>query len=104
MRWTPKRKAEVIEAIQNGRLTPVEAMARHELSEEELAAWMRDLLAYGKAGLRSTMLQHYRSRSRLTIGEANGHRLQEPGQILPTAPDSCLTALRTDATVRRNPP
>jgi Protein of unknown function (DUF1153) len=79
-------------------------MDRRGLSKEELAAWARDFLAFGEAGLRITRLQQYRPRSRLTIGEANGHRLQEPGQILPTAPDSCLTALRTDATVRRNPP
>jgi len=60
MRWTPKRKAEVTEAIQNGRLTPAEAIERHGLSEEELAAWMRDFLAHGRAGLSITKLQQYR--------------------------------------------
>ncbi len=79
MRWTTMRKAEIIEAIQSGRLTPVEAMDRHGLSEEELAAWMRDYLAHGRAGPRVTKLQQYHPRGfGLTTREANGHGLQEP--------------------------
>ena len=86
MRWTPKRKAEIVEAIQNGRLTLAKAMDRHGLSEEELAAWMRDYLTHGLDGLRVTRLQQYHPRrSRL-----NGHRLQEPRQIPPTADDGLL--------------
>jgi transposase-like protein len=79
MRWTSKRKAEIIEAIQSGRLTPAEAMGRHEVSEEELAAWVRDYVGHGRAGLRATKLQQYHPRrSGPTIREANGYRLQEP--------------------------
>jgi hypothetical protein len=104
MRWTPLRKAEILDAIQNGHLTPVEAMDRLGLSEEELAAWIRDYLAHGTAGLRVTKLQQYHPRrSGLTACQTDGHRLQEPGQIPLTAPDGCLTALRTDATDRRSP-
>ena len=87
MRWTTLRKAEIIEAIQNGHLTPAQAMGQYGLSEEELAAWTRDYLAHGSAGLRATKLQQYHpSRSRLTASEANGHRLQAPEEIPPTAP------------------
>ena len=78
MRWTPKRKAEIIEEIQNGRLTAEEAKERHGLSDEELAAWMRDYLAHGRAGLRVTQFQRYRPRRSRPIPEANGHRLDEP--------------------------
>ncbi|MBV8121462.1 MAG: DUF1153 domain-containing protein [Alphaproteobacteria bacterium] len=78
MRWTPKRKEEITEAIQSGRLTAAEAIERHGLSEEELAAWMRDFLAHGRAGLRVTKLQRYRPRPSRFISDDNGHRLQEP--------------------------
>jgi transposase-like protein len=77
MRWTMKRKAEIIEAIQNGRMTAAEATERHGLSEEELAAWMRNYLAHGKDGLRVTKLQQYQSRRSRTISQANGYRLRE---------------------------
>jgi transposase-like protein len=74
MRWTTMRKAEIIEAIQSGSLTPTEAMCQHGLSEEELAAWMRDYLSHGRAGLRVTKLQQYHPRRpRLAASQANEH-------------------------------
>jgi hypothetical protein len=51
MRWTSRRKAEVVVAIEKGLITPEEAKRRYELSEEELAAWVRDYAAYGQDGL-----------------------------------------------------
>jgi transposase-like protein len=78
MRWTPKRKAEIAEAIRNGHLTPAEAKKRHGLSDEELAAWMRDYRAHGRAGLRVTQFQRYHPRRSKLISKANGHQPQEP--------------------------
>jgi transposase-like protein len=73
MRWTTMRKAAIIEAIQNGHLTPVEAKNQHGVSDEELAAWMRDYLANGRAGLRVTKLHQYQPRrSKLTASQATG--------------------------------
>ena len=51
MRWTSRRKAEVVVAIEKGLITPEEAKRRYELSDEELAAWVRDYAAYGQDGL-----------------------------------------------------
>ena len=51
LRWTAKRKAEVLEAIRYGHLTPEEAMTRYRLSVEELAAWIRNYGAGGIKGL-----------------------------------------------------
>lgn len=74
MRWTPKRKEEVVAAIAQGQMTTAEARAQHGLSEEELAAWQRDYAAHGKAGLRTTWLQRYRGRR---LQRADGHRLAD---------------------------
>jgi hypothetical protein len=58
VRWTSKRKEEIIVAIKGGLITAVEAQRQHGLSDEELAAWIRDYLAYGRGGLRVTKLQY----------------------------------------------
>jgi hypothetical protein len=54
VRWTPKRKAAVVAAIERGIISTTEARELHDLSEEELVAWMRDYAALGQAGLRLT--------------------------------------------------
>ena len=84
MRWTPKRKAEIIEAILNGRLIPVDAIKQYGLSEEELAAWLRDYLDHGREGLRVTKLQRYRQRGSHLISEAIGSAPQ-PGKLAGSA-------------------
>ena len=60
-RWTIRRKAALLEALQRGALTPEEALQRYALSLEELRAWERDLERYGLYGLRATRLQVYRA-------------------------------------------
>ena len=61
MRWTAKRKAEIVVAIRDGDMSTAEATKRYELSDEEVAAWMRDYAAFGKPGLFVTKFQqqHY---------------------------------------------
>ena len=62
MRWTPKRKAAVVVAIEAGIISTAEALQRQQLSEEELATWMRDYAAHGRAGLRVTRRPPVRKR------------------------------------------
>ncbi len=59
-RWVVRRKAEVVAAINAGRLTRAEACARYRLSEEELCLWERAIGAAGVPGLRVTRVQVYR--------------------------------------------
>ncbi len=60
-RWTPARKAEVVKAIQRGRMTFNEALERHDLTPEELTGWIAREAAHGHRGLSVTRLQQVRS-------------------------------------------
>ncbi len=71
MRWTSNRKAEIVEAILIGQLSPADAIKQYELSKEELAAWMRDYLDHGLEGLRVTKSQRLRRRGSGLISVAN---------------------------------
>ena len=51
-RWVARRKAQVVEAIQSGRLSLDEAWRRYRLSVEEFGAWKRALYRFGEEGLR----------------------------------------------------
>src|SRR5687768_605115 len=59
-RWVPRRKAEVLAAIQGGLLTIDEACERYDLSLEELMTWQRSLDRAGLKGLETTKSQHFR--------------------------------------------
>ena len=59
-RWVVRRKAAVVAAVQNGKITLEEACRRYELTEEEFGSWQRDYQSYGLAGLRATRVQQYR--------------------------------------------
>jgi transposase-like protein len=54
MRWTFRRKAELVEALRAGTLTATELELRHGVSAEELLAWIRAYDANGLRGLRVT--------------------------------------------------
>jgi hypothetical protein len=62
-RWTIRRKAAVITAIDTGLIKREDACRRYQLTEEELRSWQRAFEAYGMPGLRSTRLQQYRNPS-----------------------------------------
>src|SRR3954471_12511921 len=51
-RWVAARKAQVVEAIQSGRLSLDEAWRRYRLGVEEFGAWKRALIGFGVQGLR----------------------------------------------------
>jgi hypothetical protein len=53
-RWIPRRKAQVVRAIEAGLLSPEEARRLYCLSEEELESWQRTLRQVGEPGLRVT--------------------------------------------------
>ena len=59
-RWVTRRKAEVVAAVREGRLSFNEACERYRLSEEEFKSWMALFEAHGIPGLRATRSQEYR--------------------------------------------
>lgn len=59
-RWVPRRKAEVVAAVNGGLLTVEEALDRYALSREEFASWQRTVTRVGIMGLRVTRSQQYR--------------------------------------------
>lgn len=62
-RWVPRRKAEVVSAVERGILTMEEACARYSLTEEEYQSWVALVRSHGTKGLRVTRLQEYQRRS-----------------------------------------
>ena len=61
-RWTPRRKAEVVAAVDAGLLTMVETCDRYRISVDEFAGWQRSIERSGTLGLRITRAQHYREK------------------------------------------
>jgi len=60
-RWTIRRKAEVVAAVEGGLLTFDQACARYSLSIEELTGWQRAVNRSGMPGLRVTRIQQYQN-------------------------------------------
>jgi transposase-like protein len=59
-RWVARRKAAVVAAVENGKITLEEACRRYQLSEEEFLSWQRVYRAHGLVGLHTTRVQRYR--------------------------------------------
>ncbi len=55
-RWVPRRKAEVIAAVDGGLLTLTEACKRYAISHEEFSSWIQAYARHGLAGLRAGQL------------------------------------------------
>jgi hypothetical protein len=55
-RWVPRRKAEVIAAVDGGLLTLTDACTRYEISQEEFRAWVQAYARHGLPGLRAGQL------------------------------------------------
>jgi transposase-like protein len=58
-RWVPRRKAEVVAAVERGVLTADEACERYNLSLEEFETWKQLFRRHGRKGLRVTQMQKY---------------------------------------------
>jgi uncharacterized protein DUF1153 len=56
-RWTPRRKAAVIEGVRQGLLTIEQACERYNLTIDEYRAWERDFDSHDAAGLRATRVR-----------------------------------------------
>ena len=61
-RWVPRRKAEVVAAVERGVLSEDDACERYDLTLEEFASWKRLIRRHGQKGLRVTQLQKYQER------------------------------------------
>jgi hypothetical protein len=59
-RWSPKRKALVVNAVRSGVISLEEACRLYQLSAEEFLAWQRAIETHGVPGLRVTRLRMYR--------------------------------------------
>ena len=59
-RWVPRRKAQVVAAVQSGVLSLDDACHRYALTVEEFLSWQRAIDRFGLAGLRATRVQQYR--------------------------------------------
>jgi hypothetical protein len=55
-RWVPRRKAEVIAAVNGGLLTLIEACVRYAISQEEFRSWVEAYARHGLPGLRAGQL------------------------------------------------
>ena len=60
VRWVARRKAQVVKAIRDGRISTQRACRLYSLTEEELQAWEDAFEAHGLAGLSTTKLQRFR--------------------------------------------
>jgi len=60
VRWTVRRKAEVVAAVRGDLLTFDEACANYRLTMDELISWQGAVERSGMPGLRVTRLQQYR--------------------------------------------
>ena len=60
VRWTPRRKAEVVAAVHGGLLDVTEASRIYNISLEEFDTWVRGLERAGLRSLRATHVQTYR--------------------------------------------
>jgi len=59
-RWVPRRKAQVVAAVESGLITVDGACQRYNLTLEEFLGWQRAIERSGVKGLRMTLSQFYR--------------------------------------------
>ena len=59
-RWTARRKASVVAAVQSGMITVEEVSRRYGLSVDEFLSWHNAMQRHGLQGLRTTKLRNYR--------------------------------------------
>ena len=59
-RWTPRRKAAVVDAVLAGVITMEEVCRRYDPTVDEFLSWQNPMNMHGPSGLRATRLQTYR--------------------------------------------
>jgi len=60
VRWSPHRKASVVNGVRSGAISLDEACRRYQLSAGEFLAWQGAIEAHGIGALRVTRSQYYR--------------------------------------------
>lgn len=60
-RWVASRKAIVAKAVMYGLIKRSDALARYDLSDEELGDWIRAVERHGLSGLKVTRIDTLRS-------------------------------------------
>jgi Protein of unknown function (DUF1153) len=61
VRWSPHRKAAVVNGVRSGAISLGEACERYQLSADEFLAWQQAVEGDGVGALRVTRLQYYRA-------------------------------------------
>lgn len=88
VRWSPQRKAAVVEAVRNGLIGLDEACRRYQLSAEEFLEWQQALKVHGVGGLSVTRSKYYRHTLR-PDGRWRARGRQSPTDIVaPRSPPS----------------
>lgn len=59
-RWSPRRKAQVVDAVRAGLLSEEEVCRLYRMTADEFTGWQRSLSQSGRKGLRVTKLQRPR--------------------------------------------
>lgn len=88
VRWSPRRKASVVEAVANSLISVDEACRRYQLSPEEFFEWQQALKVYGLGGLSVTRSQYYRHLRRPDGGWRARGGQHLPNTAVPRLPSS----------------
>jgi hypothetical protein len=84
-RWVPRKKAEIVAAVQGGLLSLSEACDRYALTLEEFTAWQDAIDLFGLQGLRLTHSRGYRQvRPILAMGKKYEESLTASGLAAPS--------------------
>jgi transposase-like protein len=61
MRWTPQRKAAVVEKVLRGVATAEQICAEHGIWPEELDSWLENYRVFGLGGLKASRVPPIRT-------------------------------------------
>ena len=61
-RWTPRRKAQILDAVARGDVTAEIVFDRYRISRDEFLEWERLDEEFGISGLKTTLFQTYRKK------------------------------------------
>ena len=74
VRWSARRKAQVVCAVRGGLVSRPEACDRYGISDDDLFSWEKLLDDHGPMALRVTRTQRYRQAATSTGEDAQGTR------------------------------
>jgi DNA-binding winged helix-turn-helix (wHTH) protein len=81
VRWSPYRKAQIVNAVGSGAISLTEAYRRYQLSAEEFEGWLSAVQSHGVGALRVTRLGLYRPPA-----DDDGKGLDSGADQFPTKP------------------